>query len=149
MKFIRLLPPKQNHYEGYTFVVFVTVLLASASTARSLIHLVLPDGGAGVIAGLDLSGPLASAVIYTFAWAGLYQLLFVIVQWLVLLRYREFLPVVLLLMVFEQFVLFVIPLFKPISATVLTRTPPEAIANKLLLPGVLILFLASLIKKRN
>ncbi len=52
-------------------------------------------------------------------------------------------------MAFEQLALFVIPFFKSISATVLTHTPPEAIANKLLLPGVLILFLTSLIKKRN
>jgi hypothetical protein len=125
------------------------VLLTVASTARSLAHILFPDGGAGVIAGMDLSGPLQSVVIFTFAWAGLYQLIFAIVQWIVLVRYREFLPIVLLLIFFEQLGLFVIPFFKPISETVLTHTPPEAIANKLLLPSVFVLFLASLIKKKT
>jgi len=61
MKFVRLFPPEQNRYEGYTFVVFITVLLIIASTARSLVHILFPDGGAGVIAGMDLSGPLQSS----------------------------------------------------------------------------------------
>ena len=149
MKFAPLFPPKRNNYEGYMIIVIVAVLLAIVSTARSLVHILFPDGGASVIAGMDLSGPLASAVIFTFAWAGLYQLIFAIVQWIVIVRYREFLPLVLLLIFFEQLALFIIPLFKPIAETVLTRTPPEAMANKLLLPVVLLLFLASLVKKRN
>jgi len=78
---------------------------------------------------MDLSGPLKEAVIFTFAWAGLYQLIFVIVQWIVIVRYREFLPIVLLLIFFEQLALFVIPFYKPISEMVLTHTPPEAIAK--------------------
>jgi hypothetical protein len=149
MKPVPLFPPKRNHYEGHTIIVIIAVLLAIVSTARSLVHILFPDGGASVIAGMDLSGALASAVIFTFAWAGLYQLNFAIIQWIVIIRYREFLPLVLLLIFFEQVMLFVIPLFKPIAETVLTRTPLEATANKLLLPVMLVLFLASLIKKRS
>jgi len=144
-----LFPSKRNQYEGYTVIVVITALLAVVSTARSLVHILFPDGGASVIAGMDLSGPLQSVVIFTFAWTGLYQLIFAIVQWIVLIRYREFLPLILLLIFFEQVLLFVIPLFRPIAETVLTRTPPEAMANKLLLPATLILFLASLVKKRT
>jgi hypothetical protein len=149
MKLVSLFPSKRNQYEGYTVIVVITALLAVVSTARSLVHILFPDGGASVIAGMDLSGPLQSVVIFTFAWTGLYQLIFAIVQWIVLIRYREFLPLILLLIFFEQVLLFVIPLFRPIAETVLTRTPPEAMANKLLLPATLILFLASLVKKRT
>jgi hypothetical protein len=148
MKFNNIFPEKQNKYEGYKIVVIITIILTVISTARSLIHIFLPDGGAGAIAGIDLSGTLKGAVIFTFAWAGLYQLIFAIVQWIVLIRYREFLPLLLLLMFIEQLGLFMIPLFKPISADILAHTPPEAIANKLLLPFVFILFLVSLIKRK-
>jgi hypothetical protein len=149
MKLVPFVPEKRNQYEGYKTVIYITVFLAFVSTVRSLIHIFLPDGGAGVIAGIDLSGSLRGVVIFTFAWAGLYQLIFAIVQWIVLIRYREFLPILLILMFIEQLALFLIPIFKPISKTVLAYTPPEAIGNKILLPFVFLLFLASVIKKEH
>jgi hypothetical protein len=147
MKINLLFPEKQNEYGGYKIVVLFTLLLAVISTLRSLVHIFLPDGGAGVIAGIDLSGSLKSTVIFTFAWAGLYQLIFAILQWIMLLRYRKFIPLMLLLILFEQASLFILPLFKPISKTVLTHTPPEAIGNKILLPLIFGLFIFSLIGK--
>jgi hypothetical protein len=69
------------------------------------------------------------------AWAGHYQLIFAIVQWIVLIRYREFLPLILLLIFCEQSMLFVIPLFKPIAETVLTRTPQLQRAVTVILMG--------------
>jgi hypothetical protein len=147
MKFNRLFPEKQNEYDGYKIVVILAILLAVISTLRSLVHIFFPDGGAGVIAGIELSGILRGAVIFTFAWAGLYQLIFAILQWIVLLRYRRFLPLMLLLMLFEQASLFIIPLFKPISQTVLSHTPPEAIGNKILLPLMFLLFIFSFVRK--
>jgi hypothetical protein len=149
MNLMSLFPEKHNDYKGSRIVVVITLLLTIASTVRSLIHIFLPDGGAGVIAGLALDGPLASAVIFAFAWSGLYQLIFAMIQWLVLARYREFIPIILLLIFFEQVSLSVIPLFKPIAESVLTHTPPEAVANKILLPFVLIMFVLSLIKKQE
>jgi len=143
------MPTKRNEYDGYKIVIYITAFLALVSTARSLIHIFLPDGGAGVIAGIDLSGTLSGTVIFTFAWAGLYQLIFAFVQWTVLIRYREFLPILLLLMFMEQLALFLIPYFKPISKTVLVHTPPEAIGNKILLPLVFLLFLVSLIRRES
>jgi hypothetical protein len=147
MKINPLFPEKQNEYAGYQIVVLLAGLLTVVATLRSLVHLFLPDGGAGVIAGIDLSGALRGAVIFTFAWAGLYQFIFAVFQWIVLLRYRKFLPLTLLLMVFEQAALFTIPYFKPISRAILSHTPPEAIGNKILLPLILILFIFSLVRR--
>jgi hypothetical protein len=147
MKFTHLFPDKRNQYQGYKAIIFITAFLTLVSTLRSLIHIILPEGGAEVIAGMVLSGPLKDVVIFTFAWAGFYQLIFAIIQWIVLIRYREFLPVILFLMFLEQLALFLISFFKPIPANVLTHTPPEAIGNKILLPLVFLLFLASLIIK--
>lgn len=56
-KFISRLFPNQadNQFPGTTIALWVFALLAAVSTIRSLIHFLAPDGGAGTIAGLDLS----------------------------------------------------------------------------------------------
>ena len=145
MKFLPVLPKAQNDYKGYKAVVVIVVLLAIVSTVRSLIHIFLPDGGSNAIAGMVIPGDANSAVIFTFAWTGLYQLLFAIILWIVLIRYRALIPLMILLMFFEELGLFLIPIFKPIASSLMTHTPPEAIGNKLLLPLILILFFVSLI----
>lgn len=145
MKFLPLCPDAKNDYKGYKAVVVVYVLLVVLSTARSLIHVFLPDGGSQVIAGLSIPGDARSAVIFTFAWTGLYQLLFAAILWIVLFRYRNLIPLMILLMFLEEVGMLLIPIFKPIAASLMTRTPPEAMGNKLLLPLSLILFLLSLV----
>ena len=140
MEFLPVLPKAQNDYKGYKAVVVIVVLLAIVSTLRSLIHIFLPDGGSNAIAGMVIPGDANSAVIFTFAWTGLYQLLFAIILWIVLIRYRNLVPLMILLLFLEELGLFLIPMFKPIAASLLTRTPPEAIGNKLLLPLSLVLF---------
>jgi hypothetical protein len=45
---------------------YVFMLIAVLSTIRSLIHIFAPDGGAGSIAGLDLSAG-ASGIEFAFA----------------------------------------------------------------------------------
>ena len=145
MKFLPLFPEAQNDYKGYKAVIVIVVLLAIVSTVRSLIHIFLPDGGSNAIAGLVIPGDANSAVIFTFAWTGLYQLIFAVILWIVLIRYRNLLPLMILLLFFEELGLFLIPLFKPIASSLMTHTPPEAIGNKLLLPLILILFFVSLI----
>ena len=145
MKFLPLLPEAQNDYRGYKAVLIIVVLLAVVSTLRSLIHIFLPDGGSNAIAGLAIPVDANSAVIFTFAWTGLYQLLFATILWIVLIRYRNLVPLMILLLFLEELGLFLIPMFKPIASSLLTRTPPEAIGNKLLLPLSLVLFFVSLI----
>ncbi len=145
MKFLPLLPRAQNDYKGYRAVVVIVVLLAIVSTVRSLIHIFLPDGGSNAIAGMVIPGDANSAVIFTFAWTGLYQLIFAIILWTVLIRYRALIPLMILLLFFEELGLFLLPMFKPIASSLMTHTPPEAIQNKLLLPLILILSFVSLI----
>jgi hypothetical protein len=102
MKFLPLLPEAQNNYQGHKAVLVIVVLLAVVSTLRSLIHIFLPDGGSNTIAGLAIPGDANSAVIFIFAWTGLYQLLFATVLWIVLIRYRNLIPLMILLMFFEE-----------------------------------------------
>jgi len=145
MKFLPLLPEAQNDYKGHRAVVVLAVLLAVYSTVPALIHIFFPDGGSNVLAGLVIPGDANSAVIFTFGWAGLYQLIFAIMQLIVLIRYRKFIPLIILLLFFEYVGMFLLPMFKPIAPSLLTHTPPEVFKNRILLPFSLILFFVSLI----
>jgi hypothetical protein len=60
--FERLLPAKaDNTIRGMKLPYYVFGLIAIISTLRSFIHLLAPDGGAGSIAGMDLTVAGASA----------------------------------------------------------------------------------------
>ena len=56
MNWSRLLPPPCDDYRGSRLAFYFLILVAVASTARSLIHILAPDGGAGSIAGLAVDG---------------------------------------------------------------------------------------------
>lgn len=62
------------------------MLIAILSTARSCIHLLAPDGGAGSIAGLYLSVDGAPGIIFSFALWGSAQLIYSFVQLAVAFR---------------------------------------------------------------
>ena len=47
--------PADNTIRGMKLPAYVFMLIAIISTVRSCIHLLSPDGGAGSIAGMDLS----------------------------------------------------------------------------------------------
>lgn len=65
------------------------------------IHSFLPDGGAEVIAGLDL-GDRRDLVIGLFAWQGSTQIAFGLAMAAVALRYRALAPLFLLLIAVER-----------------------------------------------
>lgn len=97
-----LLPPSTNDaYRGSPLSVWFLMLAAVLTIVPGLIHYALPDGGAGVIAGIDLSvaGP---TIIAVFAWYGALQIPFGLLLLVVALRYRTLVPLVLLLLVLQQ-----------------------------------------------
>jgi hypothetical protein len=97
-----LLPPSTNdHYRGARASVWVLGVLAVLTIVPGCIHTFLPDGGAGVIAGIDLSqcGPV---IVALFAWAGATQIVFGVVMLLAAVRYRSFVPAILVLLLVER-----------------------------------------------
>ena len=97
-----LLPPSTNAaYRGSPLSAWFLMLAAVLTIIPGLIHYVLPDGGAGVIAGIDLSaaGP---TIIAVFAWYGALQIPFGLLLLVVALRYRSLVPLCLLLLVLQQ-----------------------------------------------
>ena len=97
-----LLPPSTNsEYRGSLLSAHFLTLLSVLTIVPGCIHSFLPDGGAGVIAGLDL-GTCRGVIIALFAWAGATQIVFGITMLLASTRYRSLVPLMLLLVAFER-----------------------------------------------
>jgi hypothetical protein len=129
-----LLPPSTNDdYQGSSAAAGFLTFLALVSLVSGLIHTFLPDGGAGVIAGLDLSRN-GSTIIGVFAWAGATQLAWGSVLLLGSLRYRPLVPLLLALVLVERS-LIALNLWV-LKATEAASRPPEAYATLVLLPLV-------------
>lgn len=143
-----LLPAKiDNTIHGIKLSYYVFAIYAVLSTVRSVIHLLAPDGGAGSIAGLDLSVAGADGIIFAFALWGSSQLLFAIIQLLVVLRYRSLVPLMYLMLILEVLLRQLVGMMKPVT---FAHTPPGAIGNQLvLLLAMFMLVLALWQTKKN
>jgi hypothetical protein len=98
----RFLPPSTNaQYAGSPRAPQILAVLAVLTIVPAAIHSFLPDGGAGVIAGLDLTTS-RQLVVALFHWAGATQLVFGLVMLAAALRYRTFVPPVLALLLVER-----------------------------------------------
>lgn len=141
--FLSLLLPTNadNNYKGSKIAWWVFMVLAMVSTVRSLIHFLAPDGGAGTIAGLDLTKG-AENIIFSFGLWGLSQLIYAFIQLLVAFRYSTLIPLFYSILFFETIGRMAVGRMKlPI---LLNGTPPGGIANYILLPLVIIMFVLSL-----
>ncbi len=107
------------------------------------IHVALPDGGAGVIAGIDLSSD-GARIIGVFAWAGATQIVWGLMMLAVALRYRYLVPLALALLLLERGL-------HALNFWVLkpgTHHPPESYAVLVALP-VIVLFLLLSLRRRG
>ena len=97
-----ILPPSSNaQYAGAPLAAYFLALVGLLTIVPGLIHTFLPDGGAGVIAGMDLSGS-GAAVIGVFAWAGATQIVWGTALLVASLRYRSLVPPLLALVLLER-----------------------------------------------
>ena len=129
--FETILPtPIDNTIRGVKLPFYVFALFAFVSTVRSCIHLLSPDGGAGSIAGMDLSVAGADGIIFAFALWGSSQLLFALVQLLVVFRYRSLVSFMYLMLILEVLLRELVGYMKPVT---FVHTPPGAIGNQIIL----------------
>ena len=97
-----LLSPSTNaDYSGSRLAAWYLIVAGGCELVPGCIHYFLPDGGAGVIAGLDLTHDRA-AMLGAFAWMGSMQIPFGIALILVGWRFRTFVPLFLLLNLVER-----------------------------------------------
>jgi hypothetical protein len=96
------LPPSTNdQYQGARAAPWFLTLAAVLTLVPGLIHSFLPDGGAGVIAGLDM-GDKKNLVLGLFRWEGATQLGTGVCMLAVALRYRPLTPLFLVAVIIER-----------------------------------------------
>ena len=136
-----------NDYRGSKIALWFFAILAIGSTVRSFIHVLAPDGGAGSIAGLDLSKG-GENIVFAFGLWGLSQLIYAFIQLMVAFRYRTLIPLFYLILLLETIGRMAVGAMKP---PILHGTPPGGIANYVLLPLSIIMFTLSItqIQKKN
>ena len=138
--------PKQelNNYQGKTIAKWVFIAMAIMTLARSLAHIVLPDGGAQSIATIpldDFTASGAKVVVGMFAQWGLTQIMFGLLYVIVLWRYQSLIPLMWLFIFFEWSGRLILGFVKPFE---IAGTAPGAIGNLLISLLALIMFVLSL-----
>lgn len=133
------LPVKaDNIIRGSKLPFYVLILLATIGVVRSCIHIFSPDGGAGSIAGMDLTVSGANEVIFAFALWGTEQLIYALLQWVVILRYRSVVPLMWGVQILETLGRMLPGQLKPVT---FSHTPPGAFQNYIYL-GLAVAMLA-------
>lgn len=140
MNWSRLFPPA-TEYTGPKIPFYFLVVIALLSTARSLIHMFFPDGGAGVIAGVDVNVQGGENIIAMFGQWGASQLILALVYWLVVVRYRSLTSLMLAVIVLEQLLRLGMGWVKPL---VVDAPPPGAVGSELVLPLAVVALVWSL-----
>ena len=136
-----MLPESTNdQYQGSVIASWFLTFAAVLNILSGGIHFLLPDGGAGVIAGMDLS-ERRDTIVAMFAWMGAMQIPHGLMQLVVSLRYRTLVPLFLLLLIVERFLMALDGWF--LKASLSGHHPPEHYASLAVLPiGLLFLFLS-------
>ena len=141
MDWSRFLPAVSEDYIGPRLPYYVLVLVAVVSTARSLVHILAPDGGASSIAGIALDGEDGANIVAMFGQWGASQLLLAVFYWLAILRYRFLVPFMLFIIFIEQALRIAVGQLKPVDAA---APPPGEIGSYVLLPLALLALIFSL-----
>jgi hypothetical protein len=128
-----LLPSDPASFHGPLIAQWLTIALLVLVTARSLVHLFAPDGGAHSIATIDTSVGGGGNIIAIFGQWGAIQLLLAGLLWVLFLRYRGFAPLVLGVLLLEPFLRGLSGRLKPVETM---RTAPGAALNWIAVPIV-------------
>ena len=135
-----------NAIRGSKVPVALFTVLAVISFVRSCIHVFAPDGGAGSIAGMDLSVAGASGIVFAFGLWGSSQLIYAVIQLAVVIRYRSLVPAMYLLLFVETLLRMLVGHIKPVT---FAHTPPGAIGNYVVLPLSLLMMAWGVIPARR
>jgi len=137
-----------NDYNGHPIALWFFYLITIVTIVRSCIHIFKDDGGAQSIATIPLDSYTnggADAVIFIFAYWGLSQLMFGLLQGVVALKYKSLIPLMYLFLLFEYVARFGISLFKSIETT---GQAPGGVANYVFPLLFIIMFFLSIKSKK-
>lgn len=141
-----LFPSDLSIYVGYQFVRIVTVIFLLLTVARSSIHLFSSDGGANVIAGIDISVAGGDNIVAIFHQWGATQLLLALFLTLLFFYYSGMTPLIVLILAMDPVVRLVAGKMKSVTTD---APPPGESLNGPAFAFLVLLFIASLIKKET
>ena len=125
----KLIPKRiENKNPSNKFVYYFCWLLVGFNLFRSLEHIFAEDGGAESIAGIPLSSyssEAANNVVSIFAQWGFSQLVLACILLFVVLKIRELIPLMLLIIALENILRVGIGFYKPL---ILSADPPGALS---------------------
>jgi hypothetical protein len=137
-----ILPARaDNTLRGSQIPFYLFILVASIGVVRSCIHIFSADGGAGSIAGMNLAVTGANEVVFAFALWGAEQLIYALLQWIVILRYRSLIPLMWAIQFLETLGRILVGHLKPVT---FAHTPPGAYQNYIYLVLSLLMLALSL-----
>ena len=148
MSFLETLFPREanNAYRGGPVPFYTFCLLSTVMLVRSSIHFFKDDSGVNSIATIMLfpGDPDPNQVIYMYSslW-GTQQLLTVLIFAVVLLRYRNLVPLMYVVLIVEVGFRMIVGTLHPLTEEYYARTPPGKFLNvPLLVVCVSMLFLS-------
>ena len=137
----------ENNIPSNKFVYYFCWLLVAFNLFRSLEHIFSEDGGAESIAGIPLSSyspDAANNIVSIFAQWGFSQLVVACILLLVVLKIRELIPLMLLIIALENLFRAGIGFYKPL---IISADPPGALSP--LIGLVTLIFFLISIKENN
>jgi hypothetical protein len=141
----RFFPPSTTaDYHGRPLAAWFLTLVSLGTIVPGGIHVFLPDGGAGVIAGIDLTQG-GKTIIAVFAWAGATQMVWGLSMLAVSLAYRSLVPLFLFLILVERSIIAANQWI--LKSTGTGHQPPEAYVTLVALPLVALMLGLALAKR--
>ena len=132
----------ENNIPSNKFVYYFCWLLVGFNLFRSLEHIFAEDGGAESIAGIPLSSyssEAANNVVSIFAQWGFSQLVLACILLFVVLKIRELIPLMLLIIALENILRVGIGFYKPL---ILSADPPGALSPLIGLVTLIFFFIS-------
>jgi len=140
----KLLPEQvTNEYNGNIIALYSFYAIIGMTIVRSLLHMLLPDGGSESIASIPIdtySTEAEATVIGIFFLWGLSQLIIGVIYFIVAIRYKSLVPLMWLFFTIEYIFRLLMGFYKPIETN---ETAPGEVGNFILIPlGLIMLYLS-------
>jgi len=136
-----------NSYNGNKLPLYLFYLLTTVTIGRSLVHMFAPDGGAQSIGSVTLDQFTlkgADSVITMFGLWGMEQFIIGLIGFIIIRRYQSLIPLMCGVYVLEYIMRGISGFYTPGLST--AHTPPGAVADYILIPLTIIMFLFSIKK---
>ncbi len=145
----RVLPTvADNNYQGHKIAKWLLMFFVFKSFFAGSIHMFATDGGAQSIASITLdqfTPKGADSVITMFGLWGMEQFIIGLIGFIIIRRYQSLIPLMCGVYVLEYIMRGISSFYTPGLST--AHTPPGAVADYLLIPLAILMFLFSLKNK--